>query len=177
MQRLWKALYVLCRQTALTGLPVLRRLRNLVYSRHLGATGISVDDFVRIGPAHPTRAKISIGAELHVSRNAEVDTTGGMRIGDRVTISEGAKVYTHDHPIDGRQDWRTNPIEVSPLVIGDDAWIGANAIVKASVGRIGRGAVIACGAVVVRDVPDFAVVGGVPAKVLRFRQLAARRAA
>jgi maltose O-acetyltransferase len=54
------------------------------------------------------------------------------------------------------------------VTIGDDVWLGARAIVLAGV-SIGRGAVIAAGAVVTRDVPPYAVVGGNPARVLRYR--------
>jgi acetyltransferase-like isoleucine patch superfamily enzyme len=52
--------------------------------------------------------------------------------------------------------------------IENDVWIGARAIIKAGI-HVGNGAVIAAGAVVTKDVPDYAIVGGVPAKVLRFR--------
>jgi len=60
-------------------------------------------------------------------------------------------------------------IHRSELVIGNDVWVGQNAIILSSVKRIGDGAVIGAGAVVTRDVPDFAIVGGNPAKVIRYR--------
>lgn len=172
MRQAWKALYTLSRQLGLMGLPLLRGLRNAVYARHLGAPGIRVGDFVVIHPAHPPQRPSLFGRGLHVSRLAGIDLTGGVTIGDRVTVSEGARIYSHDHVIDGGGgDWRRNGIAASPLVIEDDAWIGAGATVLASVGRIGRGAVVAAGAVVADDVPDLAVVGGVPAKLLRMRRL------
>jgi len=55
-----------------------------------------------------------------------------------------------------------------PVVIGDDVWIGAGATILDGV-RVGRGAIVGAGAVVTRDVPDFAVVTGVPAKVVSQR--------
>lgn len=59
--------------------------------------------------------------------------------------------------------------EPKPIVIGDDVWIGARSIILKGV-HIGKGAVIAAGAVVSRDVPEYAIVGGVPARVIKYRE-------
>lgn len=64
-------------------------------------------------------------------------------------------------------DWPKDDI-LTPATIGNDVWIGSSAVVLQGV-RIGNGAVVAAGAVVTKDVPDFAVVGGVPAKLIRKR--------
>jgi hypothetical protein len=60
-------------------------------------------------------------------------------------------------------------IPYNPLTIGNDVWIGTNALVLPHVKRIGDGAVVAAGAVVAKDVPPYAVVVGNPARVVRFR--------
>ena len=70
--------------------------------------------------------------------------------------------YTRDIPTK-EQDYMD-----APIVIEDDVWIGAGAILLAGV-TIGKGAIIAAGAVVNKDVPDYAIVGGVPAKVIKYR--------
>lgn len=56
----------------------------------------------------------------------------------------------------------------SPIYVSDDVWIGYGSIITAGV-KVGRGAIVAAGAVVTKDVPDFAVVGGVPARVIKYR--------
>jgi hypothetical protein len=62
-----------------------------------------------------------------------------------------------------------NLIEYKKKVIGNDVWIGQNAIILASVAQIGDGAVIGAGAVVTKDVPEYAIVAGVPAKIIGYR--------
>lgn len=60
------------------------------------------------------------------------------------------------------------PLSKGDIVIDDDVWIGCNATILSGV-HIGQGAVIAAGALVANDVPPYAIVGGVPAKVIRYR--------
>lgn len=79
-------------------------------------------------------------------------------------------ILTHTHNIErtdipmGAQGSR-----VAKVVIGNDVWIGMRSIIMPGV-NIGNGVVIGAGAVVTKDIPDYAVVGGVPAKIIRFRK-------
>lgn len=167
-----KILYVIARDLSIFNLPGLRVLRNRLYSRHVGTSGLNVAGDVKIQPLHfnPDR-KTSIGPSLHVGEGCIIDLSGELEIGARVTVSDGAKIYTHTHPVDGgEQNWRKNKVQFSRLSIGDDVWIGANAVILASAGKIGDGAVIAAGSVVRSDVPAMALVAGVPAKVIRQRR-------
>ncbi len=63
----------------------------------------------------------------------------------------------------------SDSIQDRPLTIGHDAWIGANAIITPSCDTIGIGAVVGAGSVVTKSVPDFAIVAGNPAKLIRYR--------
>jgi acetyltransferase-like isoleucine patch superfamily enzyme len=101
-------------------------------------------------------------------------------VGRYVSTGPGVRVFRRNHPTDrislhpyfyntGLGISHCETLPPRPLVIGDDAWIGANAIVLPGCGRIGRGAVVGAGSVVTRDVPDFAVVAGNPARIVRQR--------
>lgn len=105
----------------------------------------------------------------------------GVIIGRYVSVAEGVKVFRRNHPIDristhpyfynkdlGRVS-RDTICEGAPLIIEHDVWIGARAIITPRCLRIGLGAIIGAGSVVTSDVPDFAVVVGAPARVVRYR--------
>ena len=63
---------------------------------------------------------------------------------------------------------RNEGISKGDIIIADDVWVGAGAIILSGV-HIGQGAVVAAGAVITKDVPPYAIVGGVPAKVIKYR--------
>ena len=113
------------------------------------------------------RGEVSFGAHCTVNPHAMI--SGKVTCGDGVRIASHVSLVGFNHGYDDPE----TPIylqkhETRGIAIGDDVWIGANAVVVDGV-TIGRGAVIAAGAVVSKDVPAMAIVGGVPAKVLRFR--------
>ncbi|HKZ96080.1 MAG TPA: acyltransferase [Hyphomicrobiaceae bacterium] len=92
--------------------------------------------------------------------------TGLIEIGDRAAVAPGATFVAVSHPNHSRLSRLGSLSTSAKIVVRPDAWIGVNAIVLAGL-TIGRGAVVGAGAVVTRDVPDLAVVQGVPAKVVR----------
>jgi acetyltransferase-like isoleucine patch superfamily enzyme len=104
----------------------------------------------------------------------------GTRIGRYASIGPGVAAYRRNHPLERlslhpyfyRPDHGANDaadVHTSPLDIGADAWLGANTLILPGCRRIGHGAVVAAGAVVTKDVPEYAVVGGNPARVIRYR--------
>ena len=92
-----------------------------------------------------------------------------ITIGKNVMIGDFASIRDDDHRFD-RLDipMIEQGMATSPIIIEDDVWIGHGAIVLRGV-KIGTGAIIAAGAVVTKDVPAFAIVGGVPAKIIKYR--------
>lgn len=120
-----------------------------------------------------TYRTISIGDDVFIGRNCCFQSEHGyIRIGSHVMFGPGVNIHGGNHDISlggGFMKSRVKEFGCDPdIVIEDDCWIAANAVILAGV-RIGRGAVVGAGAVVTKDVPENAVVAGVPAKVLRYR--------
>ncbi len=109
------------------------------------------------------------GNNVSISSYVIITTAGTVTIGDNVLIGYGAQVLSANHHIpEGRGVIFGSGHVSEPVVIEDEAWIGANAVVLPGV-RIGRGAVVAAGAVVTKNVAPFTIVGGIPARVIRER--------
>ncbi len=92
---------------------------------------------------------------------------GPVCIGSHVNLAQGITVSALNHNfVDSSKRIDEQGISTKPVVIGDDVWIGANAVILPGV-TIGKHCVVAAGAVVTKDVPDNSLVGGVPAKILK----------
>lgn len=171
MRLIKRIIYLTVRDFAVFNFPVLRKLRNRVYAWLFSASGINVDHRCRIQASHAVPGQsISFGKSPHIGCNTLIDFTGTIEVGDRLTVSDGASIFTHSHPLDGRvQDWRQEPVRCSKLRIGDDVWIAANAIILETVQEIGDGAIVAAGSVVTKSIPVGAVVAGAPARIVRMR--------
>ena len=105
---------------------------------------------------------ITLGKRVFINSGCRFQDQGGITIGDDVLLGHNVVLATLNHdPVVARR----SSMLPAPIVIGDKVWIGANATVLPGV-TIGKGAIVAAGAVVHRDVPPFTVVGGVPARIL-----------
>jgi len=111
------------------------------------------------GPGQVRRDGVSIGTNSRINRDCSLDVRGGVRIGDNVSISPEVVISTAAH---SAFDPKFR-VELRPVVIEDNVWIGMRAMVLGGV-TLGRGSVVAAGAVVTKDVPPLTIVAGIPAR-------------
>ena len=165
-----KIFYVLYRCTAAL-LPISQRsacakkCRVFFAKRVLAECGndINIERNASFGPL------VKIGDRSGIGINCEL--YGPVTIGKNVMMGPEVVVYTSSH----RHDRTDLPMmdqgsdTVRPVTIGDDVWIGRRAMIMPGV-TIGNGVIIGAGAVVTKDIPDYAIAAGVPAKVVKGRR-------
>lgn len=113
--------------------------------------------------------KVAIGDDVYIGRQFYIGGAAiGIEVGDRCVLSERVSIFDNSHGLDpAKGKIMDQPLtNLAPVVIGCDSFLGINVIVLPGV-TIGRHCVIGAGAVVTRNIPDFCVAAGVPAKVLR----------
>ena len=109
---------------------------------------------------------VNIGSGTVIGQNVFLDGRAKLTIGNHVDIASDVLIYNSEHDIDS-EDFA--PVK-GEIEIGDFAFIGPRVIILPGV-KIGKGAVVAAGAVVTKDVREFEIVGGVPARVIGERKL------
>lgn len=148
-----------------------RRLRTLLTKLEGGQlTSITLREVLQ------TYHGINVGPYTYGSLLDPERADRGLNIGSYVSVGPGVRRFGANHPLDrlSMNPYSYNPalgivsserdVERTTCVIGDDAWIGAGSLILAGCRGIGVGAVVAAGSVVTRDVPDFAIVAGNPAR-------------
>ncbi len=137
-----------------------QRLRHWIYRRiyhlKLGKDSV-IFNSCEIRDPH----RITIGDFTSIGDQCTLDGRGGLTIGNSVNFSTGVWIWTMQHQVNARDFG----CESAPVIIEDFAWISCRAALLPGV-RIGKGAVVAAGAVVTRNVKPYAIVAGVPAKII-----------
>lgn len=127
--------------------------------------GVKIDRFAQLDSYSEVGAYTFIGAYVNITKSS---------IGRYCSIAPGVKIGQGEHDLN---DISTSSIFYSKpyekltrkeCKVGNDVWIGSNAVILRGV-SVGTGAVVGAGAIVTKDVPDFAIVVGVPARLIRFR--------
>lgn len=119
-------------------------------------------------------AFLASGKDIEIGNNSGVGIdcriTGPLSIGDDVMMAPGVSIVTQNHEIsDTEIPMRLQTAEKKKVTICDDVWIGTNAIILPGI-TVGKGSVVAGGAVVTKDVPPYTIVGGNPARIIRKRK-------
>lgn len=105
-----------------------------------------------------------MGDHVQISDEVQIDFTGNVTIKKNALISARARIISHDHGYNPHSE----PTGYE-LTIDEEAWIGFNSIILPGVTKIGKGAIIGAGSVVTKPVPEWAIVAGNPARVIKFR--------
>jgi acetyltransferase-like isoleucine patch superfamily enzyme len=134
-------------------------------------TGREVAESVTVFPPFYSEfgKNLTLGEEVFINQGCRFQDTGGITIGDGTLIGHGSTLTTLNHAVDPRRRADMTP---APVVIGRRVWLGASVTVVPGV-TIGDGAIVGAGAVVTKDVPADAIVGGVPARLIRTTGFAA----
>lgn len=142
------------------------RLRRFLCKRMFDSCGKNVT--VEHGAFFGGGRGIKIGDNSAIGLNARI--SGPLSIGSDVMMGPNVSIYTQNHETENiYKPMRLQTAPKKKVTIGNDCWIGANAVILPGV-TIGNGVIIGAGAVVSRDVPDLAVAGGVPAKIIKMRE-------
>lgn len=140
------------------------------FVRHFfyGLAGIKIGkgSVIHMGARFFLPKNIQIGEGSLIGDHIFLDGRAKLKIGNNVDIASQVMIYNSEHDL---MDETMKAIE-EPVEIGDYVFIGPRAIILPSV-KIGKGAVVAAGAVVTKDVPELTIVGGVPAKEIGKREI------
>ena len=142
-----------------------RKLRELCVKLIVAHSGSNID----VSKSARFGAEIEIGNNSGIGKNANLN--GKIKIGDDVMMGPDVIMYTINHE-SSRSDIpmnRQGVTEEKPIIIGNDVWIGARAIILSGV-EIGDHSIIGAGAVVTKSFPPYSIIGGNPAKLIRSRE-------
>lgn len=138
----------------------------------LGGENIKIGDNFRSmshGYLYGNDGEIIIGNNLSLNTNVQIGSAGGkIHIGDNVLIGPNVVLRAADHGLSRANLINKQPHVGGVITVEDDVWIGSNSVILKDV-RLGRGCVVAAGAVVTKDVEPYTIVGGVPAKKISER--------
>ncbi len=120
-----------------------------------------------------TDSRLTVGDGFRSNSYLHIGVLCSVIIGEDVLVASGVYISDHSHGAYGElepSDPRSRPVQrklhVAPVVIGNNVWLGEKAAILPGV-RIGDGVIVGAGAVVTKDIPDYCIVAGVPAKIIK----------
>ena len=148
------------------------------YINALSKSGIIFGDNVSIGKFSNIECTgvirelgegLIVGNNVGLNHHCFIGVRGKVFIGNNTIFGPGVKIFSENHNFEKLHiPIRKQGAVRKDVVIEDDVWVGANSVVLAGI-KIGTGAIIAAGSILTKDVPPYAIVGGVPAKVIKYR--------
>lgn len=151
--------------------PGLTQVRKLFYYCAFGFRDVKIEENVWFTDIHKNTSALNVGRDVVIQRGVTLDCTAKIDIANNVVISNGATIFTHNHNVrDKCVPWRKQGETFQHIIIEEDVWIGAKAIILHSVNFVGKGAIIGAGSVVTNDVEPYTIVVGNPANVVNKRE-------
>ena len=142
--------------------------RNIIYAFLLKKKGKNV--LIREGVKFFFPERIVIGDYSGVHEECKLDGSGGITIGKYVRLAPRVEIMTSNHIYnDLKTPLKLQGLEYKSVIIEDDVWIGIGALLVPGV-HIGKGSIIGGHSVVTKDIPDYAIVVGNPAKIISYRK-------
>ena len=146
----------------------LRTQRKEAYTKRYNVgRDLIVEYDVNISRQHYLDGTISIGDNVLLAKHVFIDYSGDVVIKDNIQLTNGVIIETHHHVFHSDPNISRDVVLPTKLVIEDGAIVGSRAIILSSCHYIGKHARVGAGAVVTKDVPDYAVVVGAPAKIVK----------
>ncbi len=147
---------------------------SLIDGRGAGDNGIVIEDNVIVNRSCMIQAKsgpIRLGKRTTIGSNSVIVSMAGVVFGEAVLVAGNCYFTAGAYHVDdtGSAVMDQGAYSKGPIILGDNSWIGTGAIILDGV-KVGKGAIVGAGAVVTKDVPDYAIVAGVPAKIIRMRE-------
>lgn len=143
------------------------KLRTKFYRR----LGCKIKQNVSIAPNVRISGHLEIGINSSIAYNCTLSGRDvGIFIGDNVMIAPNCVFVAFDHRFDNLEiPMIEQGVVEKPIIIGDDVWIGANCTITKGI-KIGKGSIVAANSVVTKNVEEYTIYGGVPAKYIRSRK-------
>jgi len=173
MKKTFKSIVVISYEFVMNVVFSLPRYRVFIFFKKslLQIMGAKIGKNVHIYPGvwiTPGR-NLTVEDDVDLAKDVLITTTGGVFIGKKTLVGYRTQILSSNHTIPPvGEAFPISGDSHKPIYIANDVWIGANCIITAGV-KIDEGAVIAAGSIVTKDVPKNAIVGGVPAKLIRYR--------
>lgn len=124
--------------------------------------------YLKVSGGYSEKRSVILGDGCFIGSGCEFNALSRIELGAGCLVASGTRFIDHNHGIDPALPMKDQPEQSADILVGADVWIGVNCVILKGV-TIGRGAIVAAGSVVTKDVEPYAIVAGVAARVLRSR--------